>query len=1096
MVVSRHHVTILAAAILATVVVAARGEPDGDRPGKGAFIRDGFETERTSWQREYTDATVRLQAHERSDRAAHGGRLSERFQFEAQSGSRFFVSYALPRVLVTADLGLSLYVRANRAGAQLFGWVVLPADIDPETRAPSYVLVPGTVFNRPDRWQKLELFDLLPAVEEQARVLRSSTRRPVPLQGAYLERVVVNLMGGMGESEVFLDDLEVGPVPQKLAADWSAGHAEVNREVSAAGGVMHKAAAAKDRAEATLPPIRFSRNAFSRLIESQRRYVPWFPTAVEAAGADPIALRQAGYDVLVTDARPDRRKLQSIVKSGMFLLPRLEGADDEQGGAERIKAEMSQYPLPQSVALWSIGEHLGRQREVDARTQQIARIREAIAAVREREDELNLATATVDGEYRKYARSPANLDVIGVDLPIWGTSQSFEDGFEYLKQRRFATARSNAEAVFWAWLPAAPSEVVTRNIWGTDLVPTWGTPPVQADQLRLMTYMALSGGCRGLTFIGDADLTRPVGEPALIEMNFLNAEIDLFEQILAQNTQQIAEYKTFDPDPAERPSSANVNMKRMPLIAEYGGKPGLRAAAIPLPGSKGCLLLVADYGWVDGFGTISQWQPTQAAYNNLVINPRVPQGVQFLEVSPGDAHFLETKTDDRVPGGTRLTLPDFGLTTMVLCTGDTALCERVRGYVQRIRPRAAQMAIRQAELQLALVRETHERLKADGHQLNNKKEIEQRRKRGIEAKPTDADDLVAKVEEYIKNARVAQEAEDYATAWIEARRAGRPLRNLMAGYWRQGMTELRETVNESFYGKKPEYPRGAMRPFPNPPVIVTGVSCPPAISFYTLPQLHIWKDWISGLEGYRFGPNRVPSGSFDEADAILAAGWTDVSHQYENVVKKITVPRREKTPLAKRNDKKDKDPKKPEVAKHKPEEIRYDEEKLEPNDHVLMLSVAADDPKAVDQVQPVLDYPAAAVLSPAIPIRANNLIRISVLVRHPNANPSGKGGIIVRDTIGGEQFQYRSSEIIAGYSRVVLYRKAPADGTFRVLLGLAGYGEAIFDDFRVQVVEEDRPHRSAQPGLVQSRRPGRATPRLPGPGQPAAAAPSDSRRQR
>ena len=193
---------------------------------------------------------------------------------------------------------------------------------------------------------------------------------------------------------------------------------------------------------------------------------------------------------------------------------------------------------------------------------------------------------------------------------------------------------------------------------------------------------------------------------------------------------------------------------------------------------------------------------------------------------------------------------------------------------------------------------------------------------------------------------------------------------------------------------------------------------------------------------------------------------------------------------------KDKDPKKPEVAKHKPEEIRYDEEKLEPNDHVLMLSVAADDPKAVDQVQPVLDYPAAAVLSPAIPIRANNLVRISVLVRHPNANPSGKGGVIVRDTIGGEQFQYRSSEIIAGYSRVVLYRKAPADGSFRVLLGLAGYGEAIFDDFRVQVVEEDRPHRPAQPGLVQSRRPGRATPRLPGPGQPAAAAPSDSRRQR
>ena len=52
-----------------------------------------------------------------------------------------------------------------------------------------------------------------------------------------------------------------------------------------------------------------------------------------------------------------------------------------------------------------------------------------------------------------------------------------------------------------------------------------------------MTYMALAGGCRGLTFVGDADLTRPAGEPLLLEMSFLNAEIDLFEEILARQRQ-------------------------------------------------------------------------------------------------------------------------------------------------------------------------------------------------------------------------------------------------------------------------------------------------------------------------------------------------------------------------------------------------------------------------------------------------------------------------------------------------------------------------------------------------------------------------------
>ena len=54
------------------------------------------------------------------------------------------------------------------------------------------------------------------------------------------------------------------------------------------------------------------------------------------------------------------------------------------------------------------------------------------------------------------------------------------------------------------------------------------------------------------------------------------------------------------------------------------------------------------------------------------------------------------------------------------------------------------------------------------------------------------------------------------------------------------------------------------------------------------------------------------------------------------------------------------------------------------------------------------------------------------------------------------------------FSRVVLFRKAPADGTFTVTLGLAGYAEAYFDDFRVEVIEETRA--TTEPNLVQDRR--------------------------
>lgn len=1087
MLASRRHATILAVAMMMAGLVAAWGEPPADVPAEAApVIRDGFEGERTSWQEEYTDTTVRLLAHERSDRAAHGGRLSERFRFEAGAGSRFFVSQAMPDIPVTEDLSISVYVRANRTGAQVFGWVVLPEDIDPETKAPSFLLVPGAVFNRPDRWEKLELADMLPAIEEQARVLRASTRRPVSTKGASLGRVVVNLMGGQGETDVFLDDLEIGPVSKQVAAAWAAGRSSAPRPRPDARAQARRASVPRGAGESALPPIQLERGVFERLV-SGRRYVPWFPVAIDAPGADPVALRQHGFDVLATDMAPDVRRIRPLVQGEkpMFLLPRLDGPEGPDD-VRRVLQEMADYPLAPSVFLWSIGEHLGGRRQVAARKEEVEKVRDLLAAMNESDEHRLPAMAGLDGEFRLYSRPPANLDVIGVELPVWGRSLSYNDGLWYLKQRRFITARSNMEALFWAWLPVTTPPEVGRNIWGTDEVPPWGNPPVQPEQLRLMTYMALAGGCRGIGFEGDADLTRPVAEPLLIEMGFLNAEIDLFEGVLAGNTRPIAEYSVFDPDPPERPNVPNTNQKRMPLIGEFNGKAGLLAAAIPLAGSKGALLLVAD------FNGEAQWQPAQLAYHDLVITARLPQSVQFLEVSPGDAKFLEQKVDDRIPGGTRVTIPDFGVTTMILCTTDMALCEQIQRNVWSIRPLAVQWAIRQAELQFALAREGHERLKADGHVITSDQDIETRRLRGITGRPPDAENLIAEAERSIKLARAAQEQQDYAAAWKHARIATRPLRSLMYGYWSQGMAEFRKAVEESINGKPPKYPDGVPRPYPKPPTLVTPASCPPAVSFYTLPQLHIWKDWIKGMVGYRFGRNKVPSGSFDDEETILDAGWTDVSHQYENVARKITVPKRPPGPWSP-----PKEPKKSLLSKaHKPP-IVYEKEQVAEDDHVLVLSVTAADPKKLDELEPYLDEPAAAVLSPGVRVSANNLIRISVLVKHPIPSPPGKGGIIVRDTIGGEQFQFRSSGEIGGFQRVVLYRKAPADGTLRVLLGLAGFGEAHFDDFRVEIVESEGvfPEGPVDPGLVQERRPDRRAPGLPDPRVPAAAAlPSATRR--
>ena len=238
-------------------------------------------------------------------------------------------------------------------------------------------------------------------------------------------------------------------------------------------------------------------------------------------------------------------------------------------------------------------------------------------------------------------------------------------------------------------------------------------------------------------------------------------------------------------------------------------------------------------------------------------------------------------------------------------------------------------------------------------------------------------------------------------------------------------------------------------------MLLKPVCCPPSITFNTLPELYFWIDWIAGRPGYAFGANRVPTGSFDEPRAMADAGWVNMDYHMDGITAQMaTVPREAKSA-----------------------------------NRMIRMTVQPEKKEDLDKNVPFFDFPVAAIRSPAIEVQAKNLIRISVLVKRPIASTPGMGGIVVRDSIGGEQFQFRTSDAIPAFSRVVLYRKAPSDGKFTVTLGLAGYGEAFFDDFRVELVEAESEATAPRPDRRRSTPPGRRVgqPLPPDPSLPAAA---------
>ncbi len=106
-----------------------------------------------------------------------------------------------------------------------------------------------------------------------------------------------------------------------------------------------------------------------------------------------------------------------------------------------------------------------------------------------------------------------------------------------------------------------------------------------------------------------------------------------------------------------------------------------------------------------------------------------------------------------MPGGIQFIIDELDTTRLILCTTDLGIYERMQAAVERVRPRAVPLAIRQAELQLAAVQEIHARLEADGHGIRTDVDLKLRRQAGIETLPPDAKDLLDKAEADIKSAR-------------------------------------------------------------------------------------------------------------------------------------------------------------------------------------------------------------------------------------------------------------------------------------------------------------------------------------------------------
>ena len=719
---------MLATGVVLGLAVAASGQPA--RPtihrngfaGKDVFFRKG-------------DGNIRFDERDHKVSAEHhkSAATSEYIKIEATpppgSPDAEFVHYyyECPPAPLVERMTARVFVKAYRAGVQVKARVVLPRERDPKTPdAALTVLIAGDVYDKVRQWQGLSFGDPAEVLKKQMPILRARLGREVDPADAYIDRIVLNVYAGPGVTEVWVDDLEVGPI----RADARAA------ERPAVGKDAPGLPAGKAKTKA----VSVEASGGQILVDGD----PFFFLGIRHSDAPLKTLRDAGFNTVFfpNDATPEM--IEEAVRNGFWIVPTLplpaggwdgtkpKKPDDAQveKDADAVAKYLRKFLSGDAVLMWDFGG--GRTVE------DLPRVIRATEVVRTYDPRRPRSVDLWDG-FQPYSRY---VNAVGAHRWPLFSSLELASYRDWLAQRQLLIPPGK---LFWTWVQTHLPDWYLEQVYGRADVTAFADPiGPHPEQIRILTYLSLAAGCRGLGFWSDKFLSKDThhGKDRLLEIALLNAEIRMLEPVLAKAT-----------DPAQFVGTSDPNVQAA-IVASVGD------------------ILVLPV-WM-GFGT--QYVPPQGVVADLRVTvPRVPDGAKAWRITPAGIEPMIPVS--RGPGGVVLSIPDFDLTAAIVITTDLGPTGKVVRWQDDTRFRMGKTA---AEWALLLAGESYQ------------KTVYMHGKILAAGGPVvpEADELLATARESMTCAREFIDNKQWDSAYREARRALRPLRLLMRTDWDMAVRSL------------------------------------------------------------------------------------------------------------------------------------------------------------------------------------------------------------------------------------------------------------------------------------------------------------------
>ncbi|NBO92969.1 MAG: hypothetical protein EBV06_11760 [Planctomycetia bacterium] len=475
------------------------------------ILREGFESKGPYWKQGSSDAVFKLIRHALTDETAQSGQRSEHIRLQIERGSYIHYVFDIPRAPVNDELTVGLWIKSNRPGVQLMCRVVLPRERDPKDPSRNLTCFLRCEPYNSTRWKPLPLVNPVKRLREQQQLLNSKLGRDVSTAGAYVDQVVLNLYDGPGTLDVWIDDLEIGPV---VGDPKPEGIVAVPTVRPTPGSLVPRGSS----------EVRF---AGQRLMIDNK---PFMMRAIRHTGMPLSVLNMAGFNTICLDETAPTNRIEEASKLGFKLVPTLERRSDD------LQRRMNRFMVSEAVLAWDLGGNL----DADQFTSTAG-----FARMVQQDDSSRLLIADVWDGFLGYARG---LDGTLMGTHRWPlfTSLELANYREWLSHRRKLTRTNYA----WTWVQTHPQEWFLKMAYPKENSNGFREPvgPLP-EQIRLLSYIALAAGYRGLAFWSDRFLADShQGRDRLLGLALLNQELKLLEKILQEVTDEVEWVDTSHPD--------------------------------------------------------------------------------------------------------------------------------------------------------------------------------------------------------------------------------------------------------------------------------------------------------------------------------------------------------------------------------------------------------------------------------------------------------------------------------------------------------------------------------------------------------------------